>query len=328
MNLPLIYNSCQMRIMLLPFLLRGKSISEPEIYPPSFVGHGPLLSKMPAIDVSGCSKLHPWICFYSTKLLATLRCSTLFSQKIQSPHLPPPPLVCMLQTQWACKSWTSFSSPSTRSCKSFEFRHRLWWARVWRCKPCVGNQESLLPSTSAWTEPLQKAWSCHSLLMVANLRVYQLKVIGHWNWLCCLTSKWGHGTCIQTNCWPCNIHLNLKPFRTSRLPTAPRAHSSSRENKTNVLLHLSLLGRGTIFRFSWNCCFHFFLNNWKIFCHVLDTMCLLSNANSLGPVSKSRIHRLLSTCHFSPTSVQPQPSLCFLSFALNYVYVVYTYIYI
>ena len=40
-------------------LSSSKSISEPEIYPPSFVGHGPLLSKRPAIDVSGCSKLHP-----------------------------------------------------------------------------------------------------------------------------------------------------------------------------------------------------------------------------------------------------------------------------
>ena len=59
----------------------------------------------------------------------------------------------------------------------------------------------------------------------------------------------------------------------------------------------SLLGRGTIFRFTCNFFFHSFLNNWKIFCHVLDTMCLLSNANSLVPVSSSRIHRLLATCY-------------------------------
>ena len=60
---------------------------------------------------------------------------------------------------------------------------------------------------------------------------------------------------------------------------------------------VSLFGRGTIFRFSWNFFFHSFLNNWKIYCHVLDTMYLLSNANSLGPVSSSRIYRLLATCY-------------------------------
>ena len=65
---------------------------------------------------------------------------------------------------------------------------------------------------------------------------------------------------------------------------------------------VSLLGRGTSFRFSCLFFFHSFLK--IIFCHVLDKMYLLSNANSLGPVLSSRIHRLLATCDL----VQRQPS--------------------